>query len=35
VQAGLRRGWSPEQIAGKLKQMHPQEPAARVSHETI
>jgi IS30 family transposase len=35
VQVGLWRGWSPEQIAGKLKQMHPQEPAERVSHETI
>jgi IS30 family transposase len=35
VQAGLGRGWSPEQIAGRLKQMHPDEPSARVSHETI
>jgi transposase, IS30 family len=35
VQAGLRRGWSPEQIAGRLKQMHPDAPDERVSHETI
>ena len=35
VQAELQRGWSPEQIAGRLKQMHPDEPCERVSHETI
>jgi IS30 family transposase len=35
VQASLQRGWSPEQIAGRLKQMHPDDPAERVSHETI
>jgi IS30 family transposase len=35
VQASLQRGWSPEQIAGRLKQMHPDDPAKRVSHETI
>ena len=35
VQAELQRGWSPEQIAGRLKQMHPEEPSERVSHETI
>jgi IS30 family transposase len=35
VQAGLGRGWSPEQIAGRLKQMHADAPSARVSHETI
>jgi IS30 family transposase len=35
VHAGLGRGWSPEQIAGRLKQMHPEEAAERVSHETI
>ena len=35
VHAGLLGGWSPEQIAGKLKQMHPDEPTERVSHETI
>jgi IS30 family transposase len=35
VQTGLRQGWSPQQIAGRLKQMHPEEPSERVSHETI
>jgi IS30 family transposase len=35
VHAGLLGGWSPEQIAGRLKQMHPEEPSERVSHETI
>lgn len=28
-------GWSPEQIAGKLRAMHPDNPDRRVSHETI
>lgn len=32
---GLYRGWSPEQIAGRLRKMHPEAPAQRVSHETI
>jgi len=27
--------WSPEQIAATLRRMHPDDPAARVSHETI
>ncbi|MBK1726808.1 IS30 family transposase [Halorhodospira neutriphila] len=27
--------WSPEQIAGRLARMHPEDPEARVSHETI
>jgi IS30 family transposase len=27
--------WSPEQIAGRLKTMHPDDPDQRVSHETI
>jgi transposase, IS30 family len=28
-------GWSPEQIAGRLRQRHPDDPSRRVSHETI
>jgi IS30 family transposase len=31
----LHRGWSPAQIAGRLKRMHPEDPERRVSHETI
>jgi IS30 family transposase len=31
----LHGGWSPEQIAGRLRSMHPDAPEARVSHETI
>jgi IS30 family transposase len=31
----LRRGWSPQQIAGRLAAMHPDEPEKRVCHETI
>lgn len=31
----LKKKWSPEQIAGTLKGMHPDEPSQRVSHETI
>lgn len=31
----LYRGWSPEQIAGRRRTMHPDEPAQWVSHETI
>src|SRR5512137_469485 len=31
----LCRGWSPEQIAGRRRAMHPEEPALRVSHETV
>jgi IS30 family transposase len=27
--------WSPEQIAGKLKAMHPDDPERHISHETI
>ncbi len=32
---GLKKKWSPEQIAGTLKNMHPEQPLQRVSHETI
>ena len=31
----VHRRWSPEQVAHKLRLMHPDDPAARVSHETI
>jgi len=31
----VHRRWSPEQIAHRLRRMHPDDPAARVSHETI
>jgi len=31
----LYRGWSPEQIAGRLRRMHPDTAGQRVSHETI
>ena len=35
VVAGLRAGWSPGQIAGRLKRDHPRRPELHVSHETI
>jgi IS30 family transposase len=39
VLGGLRRGWSPQQIAGRLRLMHSHDDArassVRVSHETI
>jgi IS30 family transposase len=35
VAAKLERNWSPEQIAGWLKHLHPESEALRVSHETI
>ena len=35
VSTGLRRQWSPEQIAGWLKRTYPGEPQNQVSHETI
>ncbi len=31
----VHRGWSPEQIAQRLRRMKPDEPSTRVSHETI
>ena len=31
----LCRGWSPQQVAGRRRAMHPDEPALRVSHETV
>ena len=35
VAAGLRAGWSPGQIAGRLKRDYPGQPELQVSHETI
>lgn len=35
VERKLERRWSPQQIAGWLKQMHPEDESKRVSHETI
>ena len=35
MQALLRRRFSPEQISGRLKVLYPDDPAMRVSHETI
>jgi len=35
VEGGLRRRWSPAQIAHWLKRAHPDEPELWVSHETI
>jgi IS30 family transposase len=35
VRALLAGGWSPEQVAGRLRRMEPDDPAWRVSHETI
>ena len=31
----VHQRWSPEQIAARLRAMHPDDPTARVSHETI
>jgi hypothetical protein len=31
----MRKGWSPEQCAGKLKVMYANDPKKRVRHETI
>jgi len=35
VQRLLDRRYSPEQVSGRLKAEHPDEPAMRISHETI
>lgn len=35
VKTRLKKNWSPEQIAGILKRMHPDTLEQRVSHETI
>jgi len=35
VRHELQRALSPEQIAGRLHRMHPDDPSQRVSHETI
>jgi transposase, IS30 family len=35
VVTGLRAGWSPGQIAGRLKRDYPHQPELHVSHETI
>jgi len=35
VSARLVEDWSPQQIAARLRLQHPEEPALRVSHETI
>ena len=35
VCALLKQGWSPEQVAGRLRKMHPDNSSMHVSHETI
>lgn len=35
VTSRLRRGWSPDQIAGRLKRLHPNDPHWHICHETI
>ena len=35
VKAKLRESWSPEQIAGRMKDDFPEDAAMRISHETI
>jgi IS30 family transposase len=35
VRGLMAMGWSPEQVAGRLRRMNPDEPACHVSHETI
>ena len=35
IQKGLRKKWSPEQIANRLKMEYPNEPSMQISHEAI
>lgn len=35
VGAKLKEGWSPEQIAGRIKREYPEDESMRISHETI
>ena len=35
VRHGLAHDWSPEQIAGRMKREHPDDPQRQVSHQTI
>lgn len=35
VRHGLVKYWSPDQIAGRMRREHPNEPHCRVSHQTI
>jgi transposase, IS30 family len=35
VHARLRRGWSPEEVAGSLRRDHPEQPTMHTSHESI
>lgn len=35
VETGLRCGYSPQQISGRLRRMYPEQPDFHVSHETI
>ena len=35
VRSLMEQGWSPEQVAGRLQRMEPENPQMHVSHETI
>lgn len=35
IRRDIQKGWSPEQVAGKLKEAHPDDPSKRACHETI
>jgi len=35
IRRDIREGWSPQQIAGKLKAAHPDDPSKTACHETI